>query len=121
MTGQFIETHKNYDHLMSTQHTTADLKNEIEEMEEEKEQLIKRLDRVRNRVSGVNNSSSMLELSRNYRTEVEREEKINQQKSELKTEINQLDVKIDRLEKVLKEQQASYHDLNAESEKYIFF
>ncbi|CAF1085549.1 unnamed protein product [Brachionus calyciflorus] len=113
--GQFVESHKNYDHLMSTQHTTADLKNEIEQMEDEKEQLIKRLERVKNRVSGVNNSSSMLELSREYRLEVEREEKINQQKSELKGEINQLDVKIDRLEKVLKEQQASYHDLNAES------
>ena len=57
----------------------------------------------------------MLELSRNYRLEVEREEKTNQQKAELKSELNNLDQKIDRLEKVLKEQQSSYHDLNAES------
>jgi predicted nucleic acid-binding Zn-ribbon protein len=56
----------------------------------------------------------MIELSRNYRLEVEREEKINQQKSDLKSDINKLDQKIDRLEKVLKEQQASYHDLNPE-------
>ena len=35
---------------MSTQHTTADLKNEIEQMEEEKEQIIKRLERVKKRV-----------------------------------------------------------------------
>jgi ferritin-like metal-binding protein YciE len=35
---------------MSTQHTTADLKNEIEKMEEEKEQIIKRLERVKKRV-----------------------------------------------------------------------
>lgn len=89
-------------------------------MEEEKEQILKRLDRVKNRVSGVNNSNSMLELSRNYRLEVEREEKINQQKAELKGEINQLDLKIDRLEKTLKEQQASYHDLNAESKLNLF-
>ena len=27
--NQFKETHKNYDHLISTQHTTADLKKEI--------------------------------------------------------------------------------------------
>jgi len=47
--------------------------------------------------------------------EVEREEKISQQKGELRADIGQLDAKIDRLEKVLKEQQASYHDLNAES------
>ena len=47
--------------------------------------------------------------------EVEREEKIGQQKTELKADIGQLDQKIDRLEKILKEQQNSYHDLNAES------
>jgi intraflagellar transport protein 81 len=57
----------------------------------------------------------MLEQSRNYRLEIERDEKINQQKSELKTDLSQLDQKIDRLEKILKEQQSSYHDLNAES------
>ena len=57
----------------------------------------------------------MLDVSRNYRLEVEREEKISQQKAELKTELNQLDQKIDRLEKAVKEQQSSYHDLNAES------
>lgn len=73
--NQFVETHKNYDHLMSTQHTTADLKTEIEQMEEEKEQIIKRLERVKKRVDSVNNSGSMLELSRDYRQEVEREEK----------------------------------------------
>ena len=50
LVNQFKETNKNYDHLMSTQHTTADLKNEIEQMEEEKEQIIKRLDRVKKRV-----------------------------------------------------------------------
>jgi intraflagellar transport protein 81 len=48
--GQFKDLHKNYDHLMSTQHTTADLKNDIEKMEEEKEQIIKRLERVKKRV-----------------------------------------------------------------------
>lgn len=57
----------------------------------------------------------MLDMSRNYRLEVEREEKTNQQKAELRAELNNLDQKIDRLEKVLKEQQSSYHDLNAES------
>ena len=104
---------------MSTQHTTADLKSEIEQMEEEKEQIIKRLERVKKRVDNVGNSNSMLELSRNYRLEVEREDKINQQKSELKSELGGLDQKIDRLEKILKEQQNSYHDLNAESKHVI--
>lgn len=63
----------------------------------------------------------MLEVSRNYRLEVEREEKINQQKQELKTELSQLDHKIERLEKIIKEQQNSYHDLNAESIKNYYF
>ena len=113
--AEFKETHKNYDHLMTTQHTTADLKVEIEGMEEEKEQIIKRLERVKKRVDSVNNSGNMLEVSHGYRMEVEREEKISQQKTELKSDINQLDQKIDRLEKIVKEQQSSYHDLNAET------
>ena len=66
-------------------------------------------------MDSVNNANAMLDLSRSYRQEVEREEKTNQQKLELKSEITSLDQKIDRLEKVLKEQQISYHDLNAES------
>lgn len=49
--AEFKETHKNYDHLMTTQHTTADLKVEIEKMEEEKEQIVKRLERVKKRVT----------------------------------------------------------------------
>lgn len=118
---QFKETHKNYDHLFSNQHTTADLKNEIAQMEEEKEQITKRLERVKKRVDNMNNSSAMLELSRNYRLEIEREEKTNQQKAELKSELVQLDSKIDRLEKILKEQQSSYHDLNVESKKPFSF
>jgi intraflagellar transport protein 81 len=93
------------------------LKNEIAQMEEEKEQITKRLERVKKRVDNMNNSSAMLDLSRNYRLEIEREEKTNQQKAELKSELVQLDSKIDRLEKILKEQQSSYHDLNVESEK----
>lgn len=113
--SEFKETHKNYDHLMTTQHTTADLKVEIEKMEEEKEQIIKRLERVKKRVDSVNNSSSMLEVTHGYRMEVEREEKISQQKAELKSDLNGLDTKIDRLEKIVKEQQSSYHDLNAET------
>lgn len=63
----------------------------------------------------MNNSGNMLEVSHGYRMEVEREEKISQQKTELKSDINQLDQKIDRLEKIVKDQQSSYHDLNAES------
>ena len=70
-------------------------------------------------MDSVNNANAMLDLSRSYRLEVEREEKTNQQKAELKSEISSLDQKIDRLEKVLKEQQNSYHDLNAESKIHL--
>ena len=49
---------------------------------------------------------------------MEREEKIGQQKAELRSDIGQIEAKIDRLEKVLKEQQSSYHDLNAESKSF---
>ncbi len=117
--ADFKETHRHYDHLMATQHTTADLKAEIEKMEEEKEQIVKRLERVRKRVDSVNNAGEMLQVTHGYRMEVEREEKIGQQKAELRADIGQIEAKIDRLEKVLKEQQSSYHDLNAESKCWL--
>ncbi len=117
--ADFKETHRNYDHLMSTQHTTADLKEEIEKMEEEKEQIVKRLERVKKRVDSVNNANEMLEVTHGYRMEVEREEKIGQQKAELRSDIGQIETKIDRLEKILKEQQSSYHDLNADCKFFI--
>ncbi len=46
----FKETHKQYETLASTQHTTDDLRKDIENMENEKEQIAKRLDRVKKKV-----------------------------------------------------------------------
>jgi intraflagellar transport protein 81 len=47
---QFKETHKNYDTLTMSQHTTEDLRRDIENMENEKEQISKRLDRLKKKV-----------------------------------------------------------------------
>lgn len=114
MIERFKETHRNYDNLISTQHTTEDIRKDIENMEEEKEQIAKRLERVKKKVESVNNSSSMLEASRAYRMEVQREDKIRQQKYELKNTNAQLEQKLDRLESVLKEQQNSFNELSPE-------
>jgi intraflagellar transport protein 81 len=122
-----------------SQHTTEDLRRDIENMENEKEQISKRLDRLKKKVCRVlkfglyknvflffkverlNNTNSMLELSHNYRKETERERKIIQQKAELHNLNVQLDQKTDRLERTLKEQQSSFHDLNAESKNSYLF
>jgi intraflagellar transport protein 81 len=85
-------------------------------MENEKEQIAKRLDRVKKKVERLNNTSSMLDLSRLYRTETDREQKIIQQKADLHTTNVQLEQKTDRLERTLKDLQTAFHDLNAESE-----
>ena len=60
----------------------------------------------------------MLELSHSYRKETERERKIIQQKADLHNLNVQLEQKIDRLERTVKEQQSAFHDLNAESKLF---
>lgn len=62
----------------------------------------------------------MLELSHSYRKETERERKIMQQKADLHNLNKQLDQKIDRLERTLKEQQNAFHDVNPECTFFSF-
>ena len=47
---QFKETHKIHDNLTLSKHTTEDLRADIENMENEKEQISKRLDRLKKKV-----------------------------------------------------------------------
>lgn len=52
-------------------------------MEEEKDQLIKRVELLKKRVESVFNHQRMLELARQLRVEKEREESLAQQKNQL--------------------------------------
>ncbi|XP_035870563.1 intraflagellar transport protein 81 homolog isoform X2 [Phyllostomus discolor] len=78
--------------------TVADTnKQDISAMEEEKDQLIKRVERLKKRVETVQNHQRMLKIARQLRVEKEREEFLAQQKQEQK---NQLFHAVQRLQRV---------------------
>ncbi|CAF0787421.1 unnamed protein product [Didymodactylos carnosus] len=104
----FKDVHRSYKELISTPHTIDDLRRDIKQLEDEKGALLKRLDRQKNRVQKV--PASQIELAKNYRKEVEKEEKLSKMKQDLNTVIHQLNQKITRVERQIMEQRSSSVD-----------
>lgn len=99
----FKEVHKSHETLKSSGFNTADLKNDIASMEEEKDQLNKRVERLKRKVDSHSNSGPMLNAARSLRQERDRETKLNQQKHEQKNAISQYEQRIHRLQAQLKD------------------
>ncbi|XP_073863888.1 intraflagellar transport protein 81 homolog isoform X18 [Macaca fascicularis] len=78
--------------------TVADTnKQDISAMEEEKDQLIKRVEHLKKRVETAQNYQWMLKIARQLRVEKEREEYLAQQKQEQKNQINEINTEINQL------------------------
>ncbi|CAF0771495.1 unnamed protein product [Rotaria sordida] len=105
---EFKEVHRAYKELTSTPHTIDDLRRDIKQLEDEKETLEKRLERQKTRIQKV--PAAQIELAKNYRKEVEKEEKLNTMRQDLNNVVNQLEQKIQRLERQLTDQRSSSTD-----------
>uniref|UniRef100_A0A673XBF3 Intraflagellar transport protein 81 homolog n=1 Tax=Salmo trutta TaxID=8032 RepID=A0A673XBF3_SALTR len=80
----FKTYHKECEQLKSSGFSTAEISGkDIGAMEEEKDQLIKRVELLKKRVESVFNHQRMLELARHLHVEQEREESLAQQKNQL--------------------------------------
>ncbi|XP_070538822.1 intraflagellar transport protein 81 homolog [Ptychodera flava] len=79
--------HKEAERLRNSTFSTSEIRKDINQMEEEKEQLVKRIERLKKKVETVPNHERMLEIARNYRKETERESTIAQQKLEQKNQL----------------------------------
>ncbi|CAL8251305.1 unnamed protein product [Boreogadus saida] len=88
---ELVETFKTYhrecEQLKTSGFSTAEIRKDIGVMEEEKDQLIKRVERLRKRVDTVPNHQRMLDLARQLRVEKEREEALAHQKQEQKNQL----------------------------------
>ncbi|XP_071077967.1 intraflagellar transport protein 81 homolog isoform X2 [Desmodus rotundus] len=93
----FKTLHKECEQLKTSGFSTAEIRRDISAMEEEKDQLIKRVERLKKRVETVQNHQRMLKIARQLRVEKEREEFLAQQKQEQK---NQLFHAVQRLQRV---------------------
>ncbi|XP_023689615.1 intraflagellar transport protein 81 homolog isoform X1 [Paramormyrops kingsleyae] len=111
----FKNYHKECEQLKSSGFSTAEIRRDIGVMEEEKDQLIKRVERLKKRVESVSSHGRMLELVRQLRIEKEREESLAHQKQEQKNQLFQAEQRLQRCQLQLKELCQAAADARPES------
>ena len=114
---EFKEVHRGYKEITSTPHTIDDLRRDIKQLEDEKETLQKRLERQKTRIQKV--PAAQIELAKNYRKEVEKEEKLNTMRQDLTNVIHQLEQKIQRIERQISDQRSSLSDQSPEGKHFL--
>ncbi|NXI45696.1 IFT81 protein, partial [Galbula dea] len=111
----FKNLHKECEQLKTSGLSTAEIRRDISAMEEEKDQLIKRVERLKKRVETVQNHQQMLEIARQLRLEKEREESLAQQKQEQKIQLFHGKQRLQRAQLQLKEMHHAVVDSKPES------
>ncbi|KAL2092766.1 hypothetical protein ACEWY4_012564 [Coilia grayii] len=111
----FKTLHKECEQLKSSGFSTAEIRRDIAAMEEEREQLIKRVERLKKRVETVSSHQRMLELTRQLRVEKEREEALAHQKQEQKNQLFQAEQRLQRAQMQLKDLRQAAADAKPES------
>lgn len=99
----FKDLHKQSEALKNSGFNTGEIRKDIQNMEEEKEQLIKRIERLRRKVESHPNSQKMMAVAKNLRVERDREKRLAAQKQEQQQSITHLDQRIKRLEAQLRD------------------
>ncbi|RUS70096.1 hypothetical protein EGW08_022145, partial [Elysia chlorotica] len=84
---QFKDLHKQSEHLKNSGFNTGEIRKDITNMEEEKEQLLKRIERLRRKVESHPNSQKMMTVAKNLRVERDREKRLAAQKQEQLTTV----------------------------------
>ena len=108
---QFKELHKTVQQQRSSQFNVAEVRKDIASMEEEKEQLIKRTERLKQKAASTPNHTEMLEAARQLRKEKDRELELANQKVEQKNQLLHAQQKTQRLQKQLEDMKSSSQDL----------
>uniref|UniRef100_A0A5K3EWF1 Intraflagellar transport protein 81 homolog n=1 Tax=Mesocestoides corti TaxID=53468 RepID=A0A5K3EWF1_MESCO len=90
----FKETHKQLELLKSEGLTTSEIRNDIAAMEEEKDQIVRRISKMKKKLEMFPTSTMMLDMARKLRIEREREGKVMRQLQEQRTLIFTLERKI---------------------------
>lgn len=84
---QFKEVHKEVETYRKSEYSTRDIKRDITIMETEKEQLAKRIERLRRQTERLPGYEDMLTAARELRVEHEREDSLRQSESEQQTQL----------------------------------
>ena len=111
---QFKELHQTIEQQKASQFSVADVRKDIASMEEEKEQLIKRIERLKQKAETLPNQGEMLEAAVKLRKEKDREVTLMEQKLEQKNSLLHAQQKISRLQKQLQDMKSSSDGLSVD-------
>ncbi|XP_008333923.1 intraflagellar transport protein 81 homolog [Cynoglossus semilaevis] len=111
----FKTYHKECEQLRTSGFSMAEIRRDISAMEEEKDQLLKRVERLKKKVESVSNHQRMLEQARQLRVENEREEALTHQRQEQQNQLFQAEQRLQRSKQQLKDLQQAAADANPES------
>jgi len=100
---QFKDLHKTVEQYRNSGFSVAEIRNDISSMEEEKEQLKKRIEKNTKRVTGIPDSEAFWQASRKLRVEKDREISLNQQQLEQKNQLLHAQQRIQHLQEQLRE------------------
>lgn len=111
---QFKDLHKTVEQQRSSQFNVAEVRKDIAAMEEEKEQLIKRIERLKHRATSVPNNAEMLKGAQRLRKEKDREVELGEQRLQQKNQLLHSRQKIQRLQQQLRDVKGSTLGLSPE-------
>ncbi|VDN99740.1 unnamed protein product [Rodentolepis nana] len=111
----FKKAHKQLESIKSGSFSTCEVKNDIAVMQEEKDQLLRRISRMKKKLEMFPTTMTMLEVARKLRLEREREAKIAHQLQEQRIMIQNLEGKMVEIRQQSNELQRRSADFNAES------
>ncbi|KAJ3091770.1 Intraflagellar transport protein 81 [Quaeritorhiza haematococci] len=104
---QFINVHKYVDGIRSSGISATSIKREIQQMEEEKQQVLSKISKLKKRVEDIPNHDAWLEAAKNLRIEQQDELKTNERIKDQRNQISQAEAKYTNLQRVLKEIQSA--------------
>lgn len=111
---EFKEVHRSTDTLKNNQYTAADIKKDIQQMEQEYEQIQKTIERKKARVAQIQNHEELLAGARSLRREQERQASITEQRLGQKSAMAAADSKILRLQQQLRDIKAATQNMSVE-------
>ncbi|TGZ63548.1 hypothetical protein CRM22_006877 [Opisthorchis felineus] len=103
LVASFKDAHRKLESLKYGGLTTSEVKKDISAMQDEKDQLHKRVDRMKKKLEAFPTSLMMLEMAKKLRIEREREAKVAKQIHEQKTMIASLGQRVQHIQQQVKE------------------
>lgn len=100
---QFKELHMTSEQQRASKFNVAEVRKDIASMEEEKEQLTKRIERLKQKAGSISNSVNMLEAARKLRQENDRALELEEQKLEQKNLLLRVEQNIEVMKAEVKE------------------